>query len=278
MPEVNYEVLHKAPFPLTESNLDVLNKFGNHGLDVHLTSIADITDSPEYLFGVLPDSSGLTANITSAAIIVNDKGAGLVDAYYMYFYAYNQGNTVFGHELGDHVGDWEHNMVRFQDGIPQAIWYSQHASGEVFTYRAVEKLGLRPITYSGRGSHANYAIAGTHDHVIPDLNLPFGFVRDYTSQGKLWDPVLSAYWYKYNATGQTFFAAGDNNHSPTAIMRYKGRWGDKRYPDEDPRQSTFFGFKKYGSGPTGPWDKQLNRSEICPTSQFPCIIRDRLGP
>ena len=57
----------------------------------------------------------------------------------MYFYAFDYGGNYFGFNIGDHVGDWEHNMVRFQDGEPQAIWYSQHSNGEAFTYDAVAK-------------------------------------------------------------------------------------------------------------------------------------------
>jgi len=51
-------------------------------------------------------------------------------------------------------------MIRFANGTPNAIWYSQHASGQAFTYDAVEKKGIRPYAYSGNGTHANYVIAG----------------------------------------------------------------------------------------------------------------------
>lgn len=34
-------------------------------------------------------------------------------------------------------------MIRFKDGQPQAVWYSQHATGEAFTYEALEKEGKR---------------------------------------------------------------------------------------------------------------------------------------
>lgn len=54
----------------------------------------------------------------------------------------------------------EHNMIRFIDGEPGAIWYSQHSRGQAFTYNAVEKHGKRPIAYSGNGTHAVYSIAG----------------------------------------------------------------------------------------------------------------------
>lgn len=57
-------------------------------------------------------------------------------------------------------------MIRFSEGVPQAIWYSQHASGQAFTYGATEKNGKRPVVYSGNGTHANYAIPG---YIFPCL-------------------------------------------------------------------------------------------------------------
>jgi hypothetical protein len=147
---------------LTVNNVDSLNGFGSGGSDVFLTTTVDITKSPapKWLEGVVPDSSGKTGSAISSAIIVNDHGGGAVDAFYMYFYAYNQGNKVLGQELGDHIGDWEHNMIRFKDGVPQHVWYSQHSGGQAFTYGATEKVGKRPVSYSAKGSHANYAISG----------------------------------------------------------------------------------------------------------------------
>jgi hypothetical protein len=57
----------------------------------------------------------------------------------------------------------EHNMIRFKDGAPKSVWYSQHEYGEAFTYEAVPKVDGRPISYSAKGSHANYARVGKHD-------------------------------------------------------------------------------------------------------------------
>ena len=76
-------------------------------------------------------------------------------------------------------------MIRFQNGVPQKIWYSQHSNGEAFTYAATEKYasGVRPVVYSANGSHANYAIPGTHDHTIPNLNLPVRVARCGGLQG-----------------------------------------------------------------------------------------------
>lgn len=274
-PELNLAPVND-PQPLNLSNLHRLNRFGNKGRNIHLTSNIDVTTEPKWLTGIVPDSKGRTNNAVSCAIIVNDHGSGFVDAFYMYFYAYNQGNTVLRQELGDHIGDWEHNMIRFLNGTPQALWYSQHGNGEAFTYLAAEKIGIRPVTYSARGSHANYAVAGTHDHTIPGLNLPAGLIQDYTSKGMLWDPTLNTYFYNYVGDTQTFTSIND---SPIGAMLFRGKWGDQQYPGEDPRQPPpFLGFHKYVSGPSGPWNKQLNRAKVCPENGILCIIRERLGP
>ena len=212
-PEVDFTVLSDAPSPLTLDNLNTLNNLPPaNGSNVYLTSNDDVTTNPSYFYGQTPDSTGSTGTATSCAIIVNDHGNGAVDAFYMYFYAYNYGGTFLGTNLGDHVGDWEHNMVRFSNGVPTAVWYSQHSNGEAFTYDAVQKSGLRPITFSANGSHANYAITGTHDHTIPDLNLPEGLVEDFTDQGPTWDPTLAAYYYTYDADSKTF-AAYDSRYA-----------------------------------------------------------------
>lgn len=61
-------------------------------------------------------------------------------------------------------------MIRFQNATPQAIWYSQNASGQAFTYNATEKRGKRPYGYSGNGTHAVYSTAG----LVPPIDLVLG--------------------------------------------------------------------------------------------------------
>ena len=66
------------------------------GSDVWLTSNDDVTKDPTWIKGTKPNGQGKTEGATTAAIIVNDKGDGNVDAFYMYFYAYNDGGNVLG--------------------------------------------------------------------------------------------------------------------------------------------------------------------------------------
>ncbi|KAL9582622.1 MAG: hypothetical protein Q9203_005419 [Teloschistes exilis] len=239
-PEVNFNVVNGAPNPLTLDNLASLNNLG--GSNVYLTSVDDVTQSPAWLKGVKPDSNGKTNGAKSCTVIVNDHGSGNVDAYYLYFYAFNQGNTVLGQEIGDHVGDWEHNMIRFKNGIPQSIC--------------------------------------THDHTIPGLNLPAGPIEDHCDQGTLWDPIANAYFYSYDAPSNSFKAY--DGTSPTNWLQYVGEWGDQQYPDSDRRQKKIFGIAvtaKYTSGPTGPEDKSLNRADVCPPrDNTACFVSPILRP
>lgn len=139
-PELNFTSMKDVPSPMTLDNLNDLNNLdGDNGTYVYLTSKDNVADNPAWLNGVKPNSKGKTSGASSCAIIVTDHGGGMVDAFYMYFYAFNFGGVYLGQTFGDHVGDWEHNMVRFQDGKPQAVWYSQHDNGEAFEYDILEK-------------------------------------------------------------------------------------------------------------------------------------------
>lgn len=283
-PELNMTSI-TGPQPLSLDNLDQLNQTPNssNGQDIYLTSTADPTTSPRpgYLYGVHPNPSGLTPNATSCAIVTVDRGNSTLDAFYFYFYAFNFGGVYFGLNVGNHVGDWEHNMIRFVDGAPSQLWYSQHSSGEAFTYAATQKFqgGDRPVTYSANGTHANYATPGTHDHTIPGINLPEGPIEDFTDAGSIWDPTLNAYYYSYSPDTKEFSAYGAA--TPTAWLEFVGRWGDEQYAESDPRQSCVLGISElceYSSGPTGPEDKDLVREKVCPDSDDHCVVYPVLVP
>lgn len=78
-----------------------------------------------------------------AVLIVVDKGNGVVDAFWFFFYSYNLGNVVFNIRFGNHVGDWEHTLVRFEHGKPKYVYFSEHNFGSAYGYGAVEKIGKR---------------------------------------------------------------------------------------------------------------------------------------
>ena len=117
-PAIN-RTLVSTPPSVDLSNLDQLNNIpnSNNGANIYLTSKQDPTTDPrpEFLYGVKPDSSGKTGSAISSTIITVDHGNGTLDAFYFYFYAFDFGGVYFGLNVGNHVGDWEHNALRFEN-------------------------------------------------------------------------------------------------------------------------------------------------------------------
>ncbi|KAI2467029.1 vacuolar protein sorting-associated protein [Annulohypoxylon bovei var. microspora] len=214
-----------------------------------------------------PDESGYSR--APVTLVLVDKGSGIIDAFWFFFYAYNLGQTVLGTRYGNHVGDWEHCMIRFESGVPRAVFFSEHEGGQAYAWHAVEKRGnetqiQRPVIYSAVGSHAMYATPGNHPYV-----LPFKMLKDVTDRGPLWDPSknLRGYWYDYAATkdDEGLEPAKENPEEPTSWFHYKGTWGDKLYGLDDARQWRLFGQYHYVTGPQGPKFKNLGREKVCQT-------------
>ena len=112
-----------------------------------------------------PDAGGRSD--APAVLLVMDKGNGIVDAFWFFFYSFNLGNTVVNVRFGNHVGDWEHCLVRFHHGQPKALFFSAHTGGEAYRYEAVEKIGQRVSDSSDRfetspfdSIHSNMTLAG----------------------------------------------------------------------------------------------------------------------
>ncbi|KAH6644399.1 hypothetical protein C7974DRAFT_383474 [Boeremia exigua] len=205
-----------------------------------------------------------------AVLVVVPKGDGVVDAFWFFFYSYNLGNTVFNVRFGNHVGDWEHTTVRFHNGVPKAVFFSEHAFGEAYTWDAVEKMGKRPVGFSATGTHAMYGTAGTHPYVLPG-----GILHDVTDRGPLWDPTMNMYSYTYDYQRDHLATSNLTPEAPIGFFYFAGHWGDKFYPLSDPRQYRFLGQYHYVNGPLGPRFKNLGRQQIC-QGNGDCILKDTL--
>ncbi|CAK7268553.1 Vacuolar protein sorting-associated protein 62 [Sporothrix epigloea] len=242
--------------------------------------------------GKKPDASGYSE--APAVLVMVDKGSGILDAFWFFFYSYNLGQTVLKVRYGNHIGDWEHCMIRFENGVPRALFLSEHAGGQAYAWQALEKftnasapdhdlLPQRPVIYSAVGSHAMYALPGKHPYV-----LPFKMLRDETDKGPLWDPAKNnlAYHYDYvldreqEAIGESRKGPGDqqthpasltpassNPDAPTSWFHFRGLWGDDLYELGDRRQWRLFGQYHYTEGPAGPKFKNLGRQKVCQTER-----------
>ena len=167
-PELNYDPIPGFQELRNLTNLDKLNEY-DKGRPVYLTSNDNVEDRPAWLLGesniptdfsyqfpsssplhkILPKcfpeevkTSGGKSN-APAVLLTVDKGNGILDAFWFFFYSYNLGNMVFNIRFGNHVGDWEHTMIRFQHGEPKAVFFSEHNFGSAYSYEAVEKIGRR---------------------------------------------------------------------------------------------------------------------------------------
>ncbi|RKF55861.1 putative vacuolar protein sorting-associated protein TDA6 [Golovinomyces cichoracearum] len=284
-PKFNFTPISNPPSPLNLSNLDQLNAFKDG--DVYLSSREPIISLPKWLRGRKPTKRTLhTKRAVNCVIVVVEKEdreqQSVVDAFYLYFYSFNDGPRGLGRQLGNHIGDWEHNMIRFINGTPTAIWFSQHGFGAAYTYGAVQKIGIRPAVFSARGSHSNWPEAMAHDFHTINSRIPSHLAYDYTSLGRLWDPTLSAYFYTYNGTNTTsktspptplktplqqigVFSPALSSY-PTGFLYFNGQWGNQQLPADSEGQEEFHGFFKWSSGPKGVgWgDKVMIRDTVCP--------------
>ena len=282
-PNLNYTPILSRSQYLNLTNLDDLNEYDN-GRFVYLKSDDNVEERPDWLGGQknIPDEpeaseirysrhphqkpdhaqtqeppAGGRSSAPAILITVN-KGHGIVDAFWFYFYSYNLGNVVLNIRFGNHIGDWEHSLIRFQHGQPKIVFFSEHFFGQAYTYEAVEKIGQRPVVYSAVGTHAMYARPGIHPYI-----LPLGLLHDQTDRGPLWDPLLNKMSYTYDFKNKTLRPSNLNPDAPTEWFFFNGHWGDKLYPMSDRRQYQFAGQYHYVTGPLGPRFKNLGRRKVC---------------
>lgn len=257
--------------------------------NLFLTSNEDFDKDPEWITGYKNKPSLVNGEIKDApaTLIVVDKGNGWVDAFWFYFYSFNLGPFVMGSgPYGNHVGDWEHSLVRFYKGSPVIVWMSAHGGGGAYHYHNLEKHELdpkHPIIFSARGTHANYVSVGTHPH-----DLPYDILCDFTDRGPLWDPTRNYLGYTYDGK---FVYPTEKNSNPKHVGReakygnwltFAGHWGDKQLDDKDPRQKySFIGGYKHIDGPRGPLKKNLLRIIPCERSKWwnfwnGCNVRENI--
>jgi hypothetical protein len=149
----NYEPVPREYRYPDLDNLDKLNEVDERR--IYLTSNDDPESYPHWLGGQdnIPDgyemagskvrrkpkASGVTNRSRAPVILIVVEKSNYVDAFWFFFYSFNLGNQVLGVRFGNHVGDWEHTMVRFKKGKPTEVFYSEHEWGAGYTWEDAEK-------------------------------------------------------------------------------------------------------------------------------------------
>lgn len=240
-----------------------------------------------------------------AHLILVEHPDNVLHAFWFFFYSYNLGNSVFGVGFGDHVGDWEHSVVRFRDGVPESMFVSEHAFGQSYRWSAMEKYveqvvvedgghhitsaesrtgekehtngfldgkkdppppeGKRPVIYSGRGTHAMYATPGIQAYI-----LPFTILHDTTSRGPLWDPALNMISYHYTSPHERNCTARNPWH-PDCDDR---KMTDIPTEEGDPGDNLFFGASDFDTihpfdAPAFDGSPDKQEHTLIPTTQNP---------
>ncbi|KAL8291470.1 hypothetical protein RQP46_002448 [Phenoliferia psychrophenolica] len=237
-PEVNYTRVASSPSNLTIANV---NFAANNSEAIYLTSKDNVGASPQASwitseYGAPKDGKSDSPTHIVAVDKSDSIGPGFVDIFY----------------------HWEYNMIRFLNGEPESIFYSQHSDGFAYAWDTVEKEGLRPVVYSATGSHANYPTAGRHYYAFPFLLL-----WDTTDAGHKWD-VAAKYWGFWYSEVEGFVAATGTSASVN-YLNYAGSWGDEAYRGSDQGQYCIESECHYCNGPYGPIseNKNLTRATLC---------------
>lgn len=262
VPEVNFSPIG-ATGSATLANLDTYNS------SVYLTGSNNaISNTPSWVtsgYGK-PGSTGDSA--APGLIIAVDLNSTTTDVFYFFFYSYNYGGKTLDINFDDHIGDWEHIMIRFNNGEPYAIYFSQHGAGSAYYWDVPNFNGERPITYIATGSHANYVKSGSEDYTVAG-----GIVTDNCNAGFYWDMTQNYRGYWYDVSSNEFSIAGgagtggsDEGSETASWLSFEGFWGDNQYPDSYSDQYCIFGECHYTGGPSGPVTKNLGRTTMCENS------------
>jgi hypothetical protein len=148
-------------------------------------------------------------------------------------------------------------MIRFVDGVPKNIYLSAHSSGDAYTFAALPKASgtQRPITFIAKGTHANYATAGSQKYPVPII----GPISDNTSAGTYWDVTQNYRGYWFDPSTNVFSVAGGAGSGGTAQangetaswLNFQGKWGDDLPADSEGQQYCISTECHYVAGPTG---------------------------
>lgn len=270
-------------------------------LGVKPTSMGRAPKTPATLIVRYHHKSGVTKNkivkeTSEQADLLMDssmENVEFIDAYWGLFYPFNEGAYVMGTgPWGNHLGDWEHVIVRFRPNVKKTsekntleeenasfvanqIWLSAHSGGFAYDFSKISKYdsnifpsSTKPIVFSARGTHANYASVGQHAHDVPFF---FSALSDFSDRGLLWDVESNYYGYSFDSyAGEDndryieFVPSGEReNELGTEWLNYRGRWGNAKLDKSHPLQKNGYVQWRYIDGPTGPIGKNLERERIC---------------
>ena len=143
---------------------------------------------------------------------------GQIVIQYWQLYAFNDSFSSANHE-----GDWEFSAVSidFWDEVPQKVAFYRHGRVEEYAPHEVNWVGTHHVTYSAKGSHAQYAKITVDGDCQGDRlrDRAQGFA-DSCNRGMTWD--------SWDPWFGPIINIGEKNAPLNGAnwLRYSGKWGE----------------------------------------------------
>ena len=138
---------------------------------------------------------------------------GGINLQYWFFFPFNDW-MVFGR----HQGDWEHiGIVLVQNQQPVSAVYSQHGHPQFWNWEDLTKLGLHPVVYTAKGSHASYKGASGGD--CEGADAWWGPIIEHCSDSGVWWSTWGGYGPLVNVGERT------RPRNGATWISYTGLWG-----------------------------------------------------
>lgn len=175
-----------------------------------------------------------------ATVHIKEVVSGFTDIQFWFFYPYNgpgtarvqlgevYDKTALLKPFGEHTGDWEHVTLRFKNQTKalEAVYFSQHDSGEAKKASQVQMEGGHVVVYSSKNGHASYPSMGDNQHRVLHkcaANVPIigctGHLdvdlKNYTNKGA-----------RFNAYESGKYSIVESNSPSWVGLAY--RWGPKK--------------------------------------------------
>ncbi len=230
------------------------------------TDRESLCNDPEIILSFFYGQSPSNKNVPMYGFWVSDEDKKYCDLVYFFWYPYNRGKKVLNTTYGNHVGDWEHIILRMAwaygtenqwDLNLESVYLSAHDFAIAYHADSMSYVNNTHVkVYAAKGSHGLWKGPGDHRYKkVPYVPFEYYLVDKCPDGGTNWDGWKTGMLEGYDYTRKVKLIPGGETGPegwPDWMKEgYISRWGD---PAQGEPQ---FGQYKLGPGPTGPIDKKV---------------------
>jgi len=195
---------------------------------------------------VIPEDG--TEEMDALEMLLNPEDS-VIEAAYIYFFAYDW--TPEG--IGYHLGDLEKTKVQFDHGVPNKVRISFHSWENDYDWDDLTRIGGHPVIFNARGTHATFPTQGIHE------------TMDWTDMKERWDlwqdlDVI----FPWDWISDTRVIHTDSNIDGANYLTHVYFWGNEGKGPE------IAGERPRVTGPDGWLDKFDDRKKALEQTGFAC--------